>query len=59
MTKPWKGKIAVDIRDATPDWEPFIQPMAPEGSPNVLMIVWDDVGTGPWTCSGVRSRPRT
>ena len=46
MTKPWKGKIALDIREATPDWEPFIQPHAPEGSPNVLMIVWDDVGYG-------------
>ena len=46
MTKPWKGKIAVDIREATPDWEPYTQPTAPEGSPNILMIVWDDVGYG-------------
>ena len=46
MTKPWKGKIALDIRDAKPDWEPYIQPLAPEGSPNILMIVWDDVGYG-------------
>jgi len=46
MTKPWKGKIAVDIREATPDWEPYTQPIAPEGSPNILMIVWDDVGYG-------------
>jgi len=44
MTKPWKGKIAVDIRDAVPDWTPYTQPMAPEGAPNILMIVWDDVG---------------
>jgi arylsulfatase len=46
MTKPWKGRIAVDIREATPDWGPFTQPIAPEGSPNILMIVWDDVGYG-------------
>ena len=46
MTRPWKGKIALDIREATPDWEPFIQPQAPEGSPNILYIVWDDVGYG-------------
>ncbi len=25
---------------------PFLQPQAPEGAPNVLMIVWDDVGYG-------------
>jgi arylsulfatase A-like enzyme len=46
MTKTWKGKIALDIRDSTPDWEPYTQPIAPEGSPNILMIVWDDVGYG-------------
>src|SRR5262249_15417047 len=42
--KQWKGRVAVDIRDAEPDWEPFVQPKAPEGAPNVLMILWDDVG---------------
>ena len=46
MTKTWKGKIALDIREAVPDWEPFTQPIAPDGSPNILMIVWDDVGYG-------------
>jgi arylsulfatase A-like enzyme len=40
----WNGRVAVDIRDAEPDWAPFLQPQAPEGAPNVLMIVWDDVG---------------
>jgi arylsulfatase A-like enzyme len=44
MTKSWKGKIAVDIRNAEPDWTPYIQPTAPDGAPNILMIVWDDVG---------------
>jgi arylsulfatase A-like enzyme len=42
----WKGRVAVDIRDSEPDWTPFVQPRAPEGAPNVLMIVWDDVGYG-------------
>jgi arylsulfatase len=46
MTEPFKGVVNLDIRDSTPDWEPFIQPQAPEGAPNVLMIVWDDVGYG-------------
>ena len=30
MTRPWKGRIAVDIRESAPDWEPFVQPRAPE-----------------------------
>lgn len=44
MTKPFKGVVNIDIRDSKPDWEPYEQPKAPEGSPNVLYIVWDDVG---------------
>jgi arylsulfatase len=46
MTKPFTGVVKLDIRDSTPDWEPFRQPRAPEEAPNVLMIVWDDVGYG-------------
>jgi arylsulfatase A-like enzyme len=42
----WKGRVAVDIRDSEPDWTPFLQPRAPDGAPNVLMVVWDDVGYG-------------
>jgi hypothetical protein len=44
MSEPWKGTLAIDIRDATPDWTPFVQPTAPENAPNVLFIIWDDVG---------------
>ena len=29
-------------RDAEPDWTPYLQPQAPEGAPNVLMIVGVD-----------------
>ncbi len=44
MAKQFNGKIAVDIRDSVPDWEPYLAPKAPEGAPNVLMIAWDDLG---------------
>jgi arylsulfatase len=50
--KPWKGRVAVDIRDSEPDWTPYVQPRAPEGAPNVLMIVWDDVGYGAFDTFG-------
>ena len=33
MTKTFKGAINVDIRDSTPDWEPFEPPSAPDGAP--------------------------
>ena len=46
MSKEFKGVINLDARDSVPDWEPYLQPKAPEGAPNVLMIIWDDVGFG-------------
>jgi arylsulfatase len=46
MPAQFNGVVNVDIRDSVEDWTPFLQPKAPEGSPNVLMIVWDDVGYG-------------
>lgn len=46
MANKFKGTVNLDIRDSVPDWDPFIQPLAPEGAPNILMIVWDDVGYG-------------
>ena len=52
MSKPFKGTISVDIRDSTPDWEPFEPPKAPEGAPNVVYIVLDDVGFSAMSCYG-------
>jgi arylsulfatase A-like enzyme len=51
MTKPFRGTINVDSRDSVPDWEPFLQPVAPTGAPNLVYIVLDDVGFSamePW-----------
>jgi arylsulfatase A-like enzyme len=51
MTKRFSGTVNVDIRDSQADWEPYLQPVAPAGSPNVLYIVLDDVGFSamePW-----------
>jgi arylsulfatase A-like enzyme len=41
---PFKGKIATAMKDSTQDWP---QPLkAPEGAPNVFMIIGDDIGFG-------------
>jgi arylsulfatase len=51
VSKRFKGTINIDDRDSVSDWEPYLQPVAPEGSPNVLYIVLDDVGYSamePW-----------
>jgi arylsulfatase A-like enzyme len=44
MAKPFKGVVNVDVTESTPDWGPYTQPIAPEGTPSVLYIVLDDVG---------------
>jgi hypothetical protein len=44
MGKPFKGVVNVDVTESVPDWEPYTQPIAPEGTPSVLYIVLDDVG---------------
>ena len=50
--RPFKGTINVDIRDSEPDWSPFEPPKAPDGAPNVLYIVLDDVGFSAMSCYG-------
>ena len=50
--KPFKGVIKLDIRDSVPDWEPFIPAKAPEGSPNVLFVLYDDTGLAAWSPFG-------
>ena len=52
MSQPFKGVINVDIRDSKPDWAPFEPPKAPEGAPNVVYIVLDDVGFSAMSCYG-------
>jgi len=44
MTKPFAGSINIDIKDSVPDWDPYRQPMAPDGAPSVVYVVLDDVG---------------
>ena len=50
--KPFKGVIKLDIRDSKPDWEPFMLPRAPEGSPNILIVLYDDTGLSAWSPMG-------
>jgi arylsulfatase A-like enzyme len=51
-SKEFSGKIELDIRDSEPDWGPFVAPTAPENSPNILYLVWDDIGIATWDCFG-------
>jgi len=52
--KVFKGKIELDTRDSTPDWDPYLPPIAPKDAPNVLFILYDDTGLAAWSPYGGR-----
>jgi len=52
MSKQFKGTIELDIRNSVEDWDAFTQPSPPEGSPNVIILLWDDTGIATWDIFG-------
>ncbi|MGW9156459.1 arylsulfatase [Microbacterium sp. NPDC055665] len=48
------GKISLDVRDSVPDWSPYELKSAPEGAPNVLVVLYDDTGMASWSPYGGR-----
>jgi arylsulfatase len=52
MADTFRGVVNLDVRDSVPDWEPYEQPKAAPGSPNVIYVVLDDVGFGALSCYG-------
>ena len=54
MAKPFNGVIDVDIRDSTADWDAFLADKAPDGAPNVLVVLYDDTGCAAWSPYGGR-----
>jgi arylsulfatase len=52
LAKKFKGVIKLDIRDSKPDWTPYTLATAPEGSPNILIVLYDDTGLSAWSPFG-------
>ncbi|MDI1466047.1 arylsulfatase [Catellatospora sp. KI3] len=50
----FKGVIKLDVRDSVADWTPYESPKAPEGAPNVLIVLFDDTGLAAWEPFGGR-----
>ncbi|WP_127791779.1 arylsulfatase [Agromyces sp. LHK192] len=46
------GKIELDVRDSVADWTPYTLKQAPEGAPNVLVVLYDDTGLAAWSPYG-------
>ena len=51
-TKRFNGVIRLDVRDSTPDWEPYLAPKAPKDAPNILFVLFDDTGLASWSPFG-------
>ncbi len=54
MAKQFQGKIELDVRDSVMDWGPYREEPAPEGAPNVLVVLYDDTGLAAWSPYGGR-----
>ena len=54
MAKKFNGVVNLDVRDSVADWTPFREPPAPEGAPNVLLVLYDDTGLAAWSPYGGR-----
>ncbi len=59
MAKESKGHIELDVRDSTTGWSSYTPPSAPEGPPNILIVLYDDSGLGAWEPLGGRIRMPT
>jgi len=54
MAKQFNGRINLDVRDSVADWDAFTAQPAPEGAPNVLVVLYDDTGQVAWSPYGGR-----
>jgi arylsulfatase A-like enzyme len=54
MPREFRGTINLDLQDSTEDWGAFLADRAPEGAPNVLVVLFDDTGQAAWSPYGGR-----
>jgi hypothetical protein len=59
VVKPFRGEINLDVRDSVPDWDAFTADKAPQGAPNVLVVLYDDTGCAAWATRSARSIRRS
>ena len=54
MPRQFRGTVNLDLRESTEDWDAFLADRAPDGVPNVLVVLFDDTGQAAWSPYGGR-----
>ena len=54
MPRQFNGIINLDLKDSKEDWGAFLADRAPEGAPNLLVVLYDDTGCAAWSPYGGR-----
>jgi arylsulfatase len=54
VSRTFHGSIGLDITESRADWSAFRAAEAPAGSPNVLVVLYDDTGQATWSPYGGR-----
>ena len=54
MPRPFQGTINLDLKESQEDWDALLADRAPEGAPNVLVVLYDDTGCAAWSPYGGR-----
>jgi arylsulfatase A-like enzyme len=54
VPRQFNGVINLDLKDSKEDWGAFLADRAPEGAPNVLVVLYDDTGCAAWSPYGGR-----
>ena len=52
MATGFTGTITLDVGNSIPDWDAFTATKAPDGAPNVLVILYYDTGLAAWSPHG-------
>jgi hypothetical protein len=54
VPRQFNGIINLDLKDSNEDWGAFLADRAPEGAPNLLVVLYDDTGCAAWSPYGGR-----
>jgi hypothetical protein len=49
LSKSFRGEVPLDVRSSNEDWSAYREASAPDGAPNVLIVLYDDARLAAWS----------